>query len=285
MNRTKLFAGLFALAMIPSAHAGQIAIKGSDTMVILSQKWAETFMKLNPATKISITGGGTGTGIAALINNTTNLANASRQVAPAERAQIQKGGKKLLEIPVAMDALAVVVNGKSAPVKALTMQMLMGIYTGQINDWKEVGGRPGRIVRYCRESNSGTYEYFKEHVLMKKDYAPDCQGLPGTAAVAEAVSKDGRGIGYGGVAYFGKRSDVRVVPISPGPGKQAVSPLQGTKVVFPLIWKRVYPISRFLYMYKAGALTPEEQKFVNYVKSPAGQKIVVDTEYIPLPGK
>lgn len=284
----KLFIGALLVGLSSHSLAGaasQITVKGSDTMVILSQKWAEVFMKKNPGVKISITGGGTGTGVAALLNNTTHFANASRPLKPQEIAQIKAKKKTLTEFKVAMDALAVVVNTKAMPVKSLSVRQLMGIYTGQVKDWREVGGKPGKIVRYCREANSGTYDYFKEHVLAKKDFAADCQTMAGTAAVAEAVARDPRGIGFGGVAYFGKRKDVKVLPLSMAPGKPPVTVLNGPKILFDKIWNRQYPISRYLYIYRAGPLTADEKKFMNFILSPVGQQIVVATEYIPLPKK
>ncbi len=279
---------LLAAAFTGSVHSAQaaaITVKGSDTMVMLSQLWAEAFMKKNPAIKVTVTGGGSGTGIAALMNNTTNLANASRDIKPEEKTTIEKGGRKLHGYKVAMDALAIVVNAKSAPVKSLTVRQLLGIYTGQINDWRQVGGKPGRIVRYCREANSGTYAFFKEHVLENKDYAPDCQTMPGTASVGQAVSKDPKGIGFGGVGYFAKQKSLKVLPIGLAPGKPAVNPIKNGKVDFPSVWKGIYPISRYLYVFKAGNPSADELKFLRFILSPEGQKLADKSDYVPMPVK
>ena len=192
-------------------YAAKITVKGSDTMVILAQRWAEEYMKQSSDAKIQVTGGGSGTGIAALINGTTDIANSSREIKPSEIKQAQdETGKMPFQFKVAMDALSVVVH-KDNPVNELTLKQIEGIYIGAINDWSEVGGHAGKIIRYCRESNSGTYVFFREHVMKNKDYAADCQTMPGTSAVANAVSEDPNGIGYGGVAYFMSRPEVKIL--------------------------------------------------------------------------
>jgi len=179
----------------PLAAGDTITVKGSDTMVILSQRWAEEYMKERNDVTIQVTGGGSGTGIAALINGTTTLANSSRPIKPEEKDAAKKNGIDVVEVKTAMDALAVVVNAAN-PVDHLTMNQIGKIYTGYINNWKQVGGPDKKILRYTRESNSGTYVFFKEHVLNNRDYAADAQTMPGTSAVAEAVSKDPSGIGF-----------------------------------------------------------------------------------------
>ncbi len=210
----RAFVSVAVLGLIGAAPAtaANITIKGSDTMVILAQRWAETYMKKNPAVTIQVTGGGSGTGIAALINKTTNLANSSRPIKGEEIAKANANGVDPGEYKVALDGLGVVVHSSNG-VKELTLQQVNGIYRGDINDWSEVGGTAGKIIRYCRESNSGTYVFFKEHVLQNGDYAADCQTMPGTSAVAEAVSRDKNGIGYGGVAYFAPIAALRVLSI------------------------------------------------------------------------
>ena len=252
-------------------------------MVILSQRLAETYMKSHPEVTIQVTGGGSGTGIAALINKTTNLANSSRPIKAEEIAKANANGVDPGEVKVALDALAVVVNAKNA-VKELSMQQLNGIYRGDINDWSEVGGAPGKIIRYCRESNSGTYVFFKEHVMANGDYAADCQTMPGTSAVAEAVSRDSHGIGYGGVAYFATLPAVRILAIKKTDSGPAVFPLKDGKPNYELVWSGEYPIARWLYMYTTGKSSPEEKAYLDWIVGPGGQQVVADIEYIPLKG-
>jgi len=267
---------------VAPAAAANITVKGSDTMVILGQRLAETYMKKHPEVTIQVTGGGSGTGIAALMNKTTNIANSSRPIKSEEIAKASANGVDPGEYKVALDALAVVVN-KENPITQLSMEQLNGIYRGDINDWSEVGGKPGKIIRYCRESNSGTYVFVKEHVLQNADYAADCQTMPGTSAVAEAVSRDKSGIGYGGVAYFAKQPTLRVLAVSKGTGAP-VMPLKDGKPDYEAAWSGEYPIARWLYMYSAGKLSPDEKAYLDWIMGPEGQQVVADVEYIPLKG-
>ncbi len=283
MVYTFVVAGMTLLGAAAIADAANITIKGSDTMVILSQRLAETYMKIHPNVTIQVTGGGSGTGIAALMNKTTNLANSSRPIKADEIAKARTGGADPGEYKIALDALAVVTN-KANGVKELSLLQLNGIYRGDINDWSEVGGTPGKIIRYCRESNSGTYVFFKEHVLQNGDYAADCQTMPGTSAVAEAVSRDPHGIGYGGVAYFAALPALRIVPVKKTEGAPAVSPLKAGKPDYEVAWSGDYPISRWLYVYTTGTPSPDEKAFLDWIVGPGGQQVVADVEYIPLKG-
>jgi phosphate transport system substrate-binding protein len=262
--------------------AANITVKGSDTMIVLGQRWAETYMKKHPEVTIQVTGGGSGTGIAALMNKTTNIANSSRPIKAEEIAKASANGVDPGEYKVALDALAVVVNADN-PIKTLSMEQVNGIYRGDINDWSEVGGKPGKIIRYCRESNSGTYVFIKEHVLQNADYAADCQTMPGTSAVAEAVARDKSGIGYGGVAYFAKLPALRVLGISKGSSPPIV-PLKDGKPDYEVVWSNEYPISRWLYMYTAGKPAGDEKAYLDWILGPEGQQVVADVEYIPLKG-
>src|SRR5512138_1020968 len=199
MKRT--LAALAALALPVLASAGTVTVKGSDTMVILAQRWAEDYMKTNPGKKVQVTGGGSGTGIAALVNGTTDIADASRAIKDAEAAQVEARFKvKPVETVVARDGVAIYVNDAN-PVAQLTIEQVRGMYLGDVKNWKEVGGKDAPIVLYSRETSSGTYVFVKEHVLKNEDFAPEAQTLPGTAAVVNAVSKEKNGIGYGGGAY------------------------------------------------------------------------------------
>jgi phosphate transport system substrate-binding protein len=271
-------AGAFSHAL-----AGSITVKGSDTMVILSQRWAEEYMKKNPAVKIQVTGGGSGTGIAALINGTTDFANSSRKIKSDEKIAVEKGKKKLVETPVALDALSVVVH-KENPVTELSLTQIGKIYSGYINNWKQVGGPDHKIIRYSRESNSGTYSFVKDEVLKGRDYAADCQTMSGTSEVAEAVSRDTWGIGYGGVAYFAKIPALRIVSIKKTDGGPAVSPLgKDGRPDFSVIYSHDYGLYRFLYMYAAEEPQGEKKTFLDWILGPEGQKIVDQVEYVPLP--
>lgn len=250
----------------------KVTIKGSDTMVILSQKWAEVYMKKHPKTSIQVTGGGSGVGLAALINGSTDIANSSRPIKPAELGKIKEKYKKnTIEIPCAKDGLSVFLN-KGNSVSELTIKQLGDIFSGKITNWKQVGGVDANIRLYGRESSSGTFEFFKEHVV-KTDFSPSCQTLPGTAAIVNAVKNDKYSIGYGGAAYAEGVKDCKVK-------KDAKS-----KGVFPTaatIKNKTYPISRYLYMYLKSKPTGETKAFIDWILSPEGQKIVIETGYFPI---
>jgi len=265
--------------------AENITVKGSDTMVILGQRLAEEYMAKNKDASIQVTGGGSGTGIAAILNKTTNLANSSRPIKDSETKKARETGVEITEVKIALDGLAVVVNREN-PVNELTMKQLMGIYIGHYKNWKDVGGPNQKIIRYSRESNSGTYVFFKEHVLLDKDFAPDCQTISGTSAVAEAVSRDKWGIGFGGVAYFAKIPELKIVKIKKLDTKPAVSPLKDDKSVnYEQIWNGEYPIARYLYIYIAGKPVPAIKKYLDWILGPEGQEIVTRVGYVPLPKK
>jgi phosphate transport system substrate-binding protein len=255
------------------ASAGNISIKGSDTMVRLGQRWAEEFMKENPGTVIQVSGGGSGTGIAALINRGTDVCEASRDMKEQEYKDATSKGINPYRISVALDGIAIFLNNAN-PVKELTLAQLKGIYTGAITNWKEVGGEAHKIILYGRENSSGTYSFFKEHVLKNEDYAEETQTLPGTAAVVNAVAKDKYGIGYGGIAWAKgvKYAGVKKVDSSAAilPTTEAVS--GGT-----------YPISRELYWFTNGVPTGELKNLVNWALSQEGQQIASESDYVPLP--
>jgi len=258
------------------AQQRNVTVKGSDTMVILGQRWAEAYMQQNSGVSIQVTGGGSGTGIAALINGTTQVAESSRPMKEKEIAEVKaKRGKDVLELPVAVDGLAVYVH-ESNPVSELTLAQIKAIYTGAVKNWKDVGGRDERILLYSRENNSGTYVYFKEHVLENADYYPTAQTLPGTAAVIHAVSKDPRGIGYGGIAYGKGIKHLRVK-------KDANSP--GVEPSMDNVLSGRYPISRFLYWYLAGPPSGDLLAFAQWVVSKEGQEVVEKVGYYPLNDK
>ncbi len=253
-----------------------ISIKGSDTLVILGQRWAEVYMKKNPGVQVQVTGGGTGTGIAALINGTTDICEASRPMKDKEKADLKLKRKSVAnEIPVALDGISLFVHAKN-PIKSLTLAQIRDIYTGEITNWNQLGGPNAKIVLYGRENNSGTYAYFKEHVLQDDDFVPQTQTLPGTAAIINAVARDPKGIGYGGIAYA---KGVRAVSVSKDAKSPAYAPNEAN------VESGIYPISRYLFWYTAGTPKPSIQKLVNWVQTSEGQGIVKNVGYYPLPKK
>ena len=269
-----LAAAVLALSSV-AAHAGKITVKGSDTLVVQAQKWAEIYMGKKPETKIQVTGGGTGIGFAALQNNATDLCNASRKIRAQEIAEcIKSFGKRPTEYKVALDGLSVYVH-ESNPLKELTIEQVRLIFTGKIKNWKEVGGPDARIVLYSRENSSGTYEFFKDHVLDGKDFAASAQTMPGTAAVLQAVAKDKNSIGYGGAAYG---AGAKHLAIKKDENSPAVEPTEETVV------KGTYPIWRYLYIYVNPAIDKGEiSAYLNWIRSEEGQKVVKDVGYFPLP--
>jgi phosphate transport system substrate-binding protein len=277
-----LLAGSLALLAVP-ALAGNITVKGSDTMVLLAQRWAERYMKKHDNVAIQVTGGGSGTGIAALLNGTTDIANASRKVKEKERENAGKAGIEVVETKVAMDALSVIVH-KSNPVTELTINQLKAIYTGAVDNWKVFGGPDRAIVRYSRESNSGTYVFFKEQVLGDLDYAADCQNMPGTAAVATAVVRDVAGIGFGGVAYFVTQPEVKIIHVKKDKDSPAVTPVaaDGKSIDFSVVYSGEYPIARYLYCYTAGKPEGQLGQYMEWILGAEGQAIADELGYIPL---
>lgn len=279
MKRNKIGMGVVALALLAAAgvtyaQGGKnITVKGSDTLVILGQRWAEVFMGKNQGVSIQVTGGGSGTGIAALINGTTDICESSRPMRDTEKQQVKdRRGKEVVELPVAVDGLAVYVH-ENNPINELTLAQIKAIYTGQVKNWKEVGGKDEKIILYSRENNSGTYAYFKEHVLQNADYYPTAQNLPGTASVINAVSKDTRGIGYGGIAYGKGIKHLRVKADDKSP---AVEPSMEN------VLAAKYPISRYLYWYLAGLPAGDTLKLTQWVVSKEGQEVVEKVGYYPL---
>jgi phosphate transport system substrate-binding protein len=266
-----------AAGVSASAFAGTITVKGSDTLVILAQKWAEVYMGEHKDVKIQVTGGGTGTGFAALQNQTTDLCDASRK---AKAAEIQKCvtvfGKRPTEYQVALDGLSVYVNPENS-LKELTLDQVKDIFTGKIKNWKDVGGPDAHITVYSRENSSGTYEFFKEHVLKGQDFAASAQTMPGTAAIVQAVVKDKSAIGYGGAAYGGGS---KLLAMKKDENSPAIAPTEEN------VENGTYPIWRYLYVYLNPALDKGEvAAYLNWIRSDDGQKYVKDVGYYPLPKK
>jgi len=268
-----LACALPALGVTPAHAARGVTLKGSDTMVILAQRWAEMYMKANHGKIVQVTGGGSGTGIAALINGTTDICMASREMKNAEKTKLRDRFQTMgVEIPVAKDGLAVYVHA-SNPVKSLDLDQLRRIYLGELTNWKAVGGPDALITVYGRENSSGTYVYFKDHILKGKDFSPRTQTLPGTAAVVNAVAKDANGIGYGGAAYA---KGVRDLALSFGAGKPAVLPTAAT------VADGSYPLTRYLFFYVRNKPAGDIKLFTDWVVSPEGQALATKVGYFPL---
>jgi len=261
-----------AAVSVLAAPKAKITVKGSDTMVILAQRWAEKYMTAHPDVTIQVTGGGSGTGISALVNGSTDICNASRPMKGSERAKLnERYASNGVEIKAAKDGITVYAH-PSNTVKDLTLAQLAQIYTGKITNWKQVGGADAKIVVYGRENSSGTYTYFLDFVLKGKDYVASMQSLPGTAAVVNAVSKDKYAIGYGGAAYA---KGVREVPVKKDAATPAYLPEAKT------IANGTYPISRYLYLYTVNKPTGAIKAFIDWILSAEGQAMATQVGYFP----
>ena len=249
-----------------------VTIKGSDTMVILGQRLAEEYMGKHQGTVVQVNGGGSGTGIAALINGTVDLAMASRPMKDDEKQQAKTArGADVVEHAVALDALGVFVNA-SNPVSELTIAQVKDIFQGKITNWSAVGGPDAPVVLYGRESSSGTYDYFREHVLAKEDFAPAVQTLQGTAAIINAVGQDKNGIGYGGIAYA---KEAKPLGVS-ADGKPAVVPSEAA------VADGSYPLSRKLFFYYPANAPERVTAFAKWSVTPEAQALVTKVGYFPL---
>lgn len=250
-----------------------ITIKGSDTLVILAQRWAEKYMQSHPEIVIQVTGGGSGTGISALINGTTDFANASREMKKSEIDKLKQRFNTLgNEIKVAKDGITVYVS-ESNPIEELSIAQIRAVYLGEVSNWKDLGGPDAPIIVYGRENSSGTYVYFRDNVLGGKDYMPSMQSLPGTAAVVNAVVKDKNGIGYGGAAYA---EGIKILKVKKDDSSPAYAPTPES------IKSNQYPIARYLYMYSRAKPTGVMKEFIEWILSAEGQELVTKVGYFPV---
>lgn len=265
---------LFVSACTPPAEQNSITVKGSDTMVQLGGRWAEIYMEANPDVIVQVTGGGSGIGIAQLINGSTDIAQASRTMRDEEKETVREQyGEDVSEVAVALDALAVYLN-ENNPVASMSIADIDAIFRGEITNWSEVGGPDAEIILYGRENSSGTFAYFVEVVLDGADFAPDYQSLPGTAAVINAVSRDPNGIGYGGIGYA---EGVKTISVSPVAGDAPIEPSEENVIT------NAYPLSRNLYFYTVGEPTGIVADFIDWTLSAEGQAVVSEVGYYPLP--
>ncbi len=263
---------------VPGATTS-IQNKGSDTMVNLALAWAEAYGQVHPEVQIAVTGGGSGTGIAALINGTVDMANASRQIKDEERASAQANGIEPVEHVVAGDAIAVVVHPDN-PVEGLTIPQLSAIFSGEITNWSELGGEDRPIVLLSRESNSGTHVFFLEEVVRqgKSDdktlFSADTLLMPSSEGISAEVRQNPNAIGYDGLGYV--TPDQKVVPVAVADGEPYVRPLVET------VKDGTYPIARGLYIYTVGQPLGAIRDYLDWILGPDGQAIVQELGFVPL---
>ena len=247
-----------------------LTVKGSDTMVQLAQGWAQEFMKAHPEISVTVTGGGSGTGISALKNKSTDIANSSRPMKDDEKADV--GDVK--EFIVAQDALAVIVNPQN-PISELTLEQIKDIYTGKVTNWNQVGGPDRRIVLNARETSSGTYVFFQEHVLGKDTpYASTALLQPSTSQIVDNVGEDAGGIGYVGLGYLNDK--VKAIKVK----KDAASP--GVDATPENVLNNTYPLARPLYNYTAGEPSPTAKTYLDWVMGAGGQEVVSKLDFVPI---
>lgn len=267
---------------LPNSQPAQTAYienKGSDTIVNLALAWAEKYQALHPEVRISVTGGGTGTGIAALINNTVDIANASRQIKTEEVENAQKNGAEPVEFVVARDAIAVIVNPQN-PIQQLSLQQISDIYSGKINNWSELGGDDRPIVRLSRETNSGTHVYFLEAVLRLGEkenkilFATNTLLLPSSEGIISEVRDNPNAIGYDGLGYV--TPEVKIIAVAKTPDGEYILPSAAT------VTNGSYPISRDLYMYTASQPEGAIQAYLEWILSPEAQQIVTQLGFVPI---
>jgi len=259
--------------------ADYIENKGSDTLVNLALAWAEAYQGTHPEVRISVTGGGSGTGLTALINGTIDIANASREIKPEEIKTAQEGGFEPVEFIVANDAIAVIVNPQN-PVDQLTLEQVSGIFKGEIENWQEVGGEDRPIVKLSRETNSGTHVYFLETVVRLGDsddpsiFSPDTLLLPSSEGIIAEVQDNPNAIGYDGLGYV--TEEVKKVALSPTGEGPYILPSSETVI------NNQYPISRHLYMYTRGQPQGSEAEYLDWIMSAEAQSIVTELGFVPI---
>ena len=268
-------------ASTPGATATAIQVKGSDTMVNVAQAWAEEYKKVAPEVDVEVSGGGSGVGLAALEKGTIDIANSSRNIKPEEAELVKRNtGMDPKEFVVAFDALAVYVH-KDNPIQEISFDQLAKIFAegGTITKWSEIGVKiPGatddEIVRVSRQSSSGTYEFFREHVLAKKDFKLGSRDMNGSKEVVELIGSTKTAIGYSGMGYA--TPAVRLLRVSARTGEPAIEPTVANTL------NKTYPLARSLLMYTAGAPRPEVQHYIDWILSPAGQHLVEVNGYVPV---
>jgi phosphate transport system substrate-binding protein len=285
MNFRKVLIGFVCLSLLAAgpvfAKRKMIQVKGSDTMVNLVQVLAEAYMEKNPQNPIAVLGGGSGTGIAALINGTCDIANHSRPMKDKEIKMAEDRGTIPHRFIIAVDGLSVIVNEKN-PVNEMVMDQIGAIYRGEITSWKEVGGPDWPVSLYGRQSNSGTYVFFQEHVLGNQNYSQDMKRMNGNAQIVEGVTKDKYGIGYVGVGYTLNsdgtvRKGIKILKVAKNNGSNAYSPLDKAAVD-----SGDYAVARPLFQSSAGMPQGAVLDFIKFEISEQGQKIVEREGFFPI---
>ena len=262
-----IMAALIIAMPVPTIHAAgsEITIKGSTTILPVAQVASEVFMEKNPSIKISVQGGGSGVGIASLLDKTTDIATSSRKIKTEEIEKGKASGIIPNEIAIALDGIAVIVHPTNS-VKALTKAQIKDIYTGKLSNWSEVGGKDAKIVIVNRDTSSGTYEAFEILALNKEKVRPDALTTASNQAVAQTVAQTPGAIGYVGHGY-----------LTPKVKAVTVDKIECTKQT---IQSEKYPLSRYLYVYTNGKPTGNVQKFINFILSKEGQKLVEDEGFV-----
>lgn len=258
-----------------AALAGSVNIKGSDTLLILNQRWAEEFGKSHGNISVDVSGGGSSIGIRAFINRVCDICASSRKMKASEIANARSNRGIANEIPVALDGLAILVNS-SNPVKSLTMDEVRRIYVGQIKNWSQLGGNDAPIVVFSRDSNSGTYGFFQEKVLRNQNWGPQVRFMPSTSEEAREVARTPNAIAYGGVAYFKNKANTKILPIAAKAGSEPIAPTEAN------VRSKEYPIWRYLYYYTNGKPTGATKTFIDWVLSSEGQAVVEKVGYYSL---
>jgi phosphate transport system substrate-binding protein len=272
--------GCFFLFARSVPAADMMQVKGSDSEVNLVQRLAEVFMQKNPGANIAVTGGGSGTGIAALINKTTDIANSSRDLEPKEEEAAKKAGINPFRVVFATDAVSAIVH-PSNPVSKLTLAQMGKIFKGEVLNWKEVGGPDAKISLYGRQSNSGTFVFFREFVV-KADYSPHMKAMNGNAQIAEAIKRDVAGIGYVAVGYVVNDKDetmpgIKILNLAQDEKSEAYSPAQMDNVM-----SKKYPLTRPLNQYLSGKPSGKLLDFMKFQISKEGQEIVRKQGFFPV---
>jgi phosphate transport system substrate-binding protein len=268
--------GTVSTSSTPTGVKGSIVVKGSDTMVNLASSWAEAYQLKHPETRITVSGGGSGIGIASLLNKTTDICDNSRPLSQKELDQAKASGIDPISAVVAQDAVSVVVNPANS-LKEISMDQLAAIFSGKITNWKEIGGADGEIVVLSRDNNSGTYTFFKEHVLQAKDkkaeYGAKVQFLPTSQAIADEVARSPMAIGYLGLGYTSDATQTLAIRGTTGkpvlPSKETV--LDGT-----------YSLSRPLYCTTNGQPFGAVKAYMDWILGPEGQQIVSSLDFVPV---
>lgn len=280
MKKFMVIAVAFATLALGASYCGaaekMVQVKGSDTLINMVQKLAEVYMAKKPGTAIAVTGGGSGTGIAAMINKTCDIANSSRDMKASEVEKAMAKGVDPKRVVVAIDGLCIITNAQN-PVTKLTMDQIGKIYRGEVTNWADVGGESGPIALYGRQSNSGTYDFMKE-VVMKGEYSSSLKSMNGNAQIIEAIKQDRSGIGYVGVGYVKDVTGITILDVARNPALGYYSPMNSADVK-----SGKYPVSRPLNQYINGTPTGIIKDFLEFELSNEGQAIVEKEGFFAIP--